>query len=229
MTPILGRTVILTVALGAMVVLVWAATIGPVGVIDPSGTRSALTPPDAPALPAPNAPPDPRSDTEPPMTGTGWAWVRDVFFLVMFAIGLFLLARFVQWVVPRISLPARQLVTELDPLPDPEAARDALSRDRARHREALATGEVRDGIVACWVRLEESAADAGLPRLESETPTEFVVHLLHGLDVDPRPVARLAALYQEARFSSHAMAPDSRARAEAALESIHDDLGTRIS
>jgi hypothetical protein len=51
-----------------------------------------------------------------------------------------------------------------------------------------------------------------------------VIRFLHTLDVDPRPVAELARLYHEARFSSHDLAPDARSRAQAALEGIRQDL-----
>ena len=66
--------------------------------------------------------------------------------------------------------------------------------------------------------LEETACGrrASL-RLPAETATEFVVRFLHTLDVDPRPVATLAALYHEARFSTHELPADARTRAERRL------------
>ena len=52
-----------------------------------------------------------------------------------------------------------------------------------------------------------------------------MVRFLHALDVDPRPVARLADLYREARFSTHPMGERrERARAEDALAAVHDEL-----
>ncbi len=50
------------------------------------------------------------------------------------------------------------------------------------------------------------------------------MRFLHALDLDPRPVAALAGLYHEARFSTHTLTEDARERAIAALEAIHDDL-----
>ena len=47
---------------------------------------------------------------------------------------------------------------------------------------ALATIDERatasDAIVAAWIGLEESAADAGVKRAASETPGEFVVRII---------------------------------------------------
>ena len=61
---------------------------------------------------------------------------------------------------PRVT--ERQLVVDLDPLPDVEAGRSAMERDRQRQHDALASSDVRNGIVACWVLLEDAAADAGV-------------------------------------------------------------------
>jgi hypothetical protein len=74
------------------------------------------------------------------------------------------------------------------------------------------------------VLLEETAANVGIPRLPAETATELVMRFLHTLNVDPRPVARLAELYHEARFSTHDLPADARQRAEQALAAIHADL-----
>ena len=82
---------------------------------------------------------------------------------------------------------------DLEPLPDIEAGRETLRRDRERHDAALAGSDVRNGIVACWVLLEETAAEVGVTRQPAETATEFVIRFLHTLDVDPRPVGDLAA------------------------------------
>ena len=123
----------------------------------------------------------------------------------------------VRLIVLRLAreLPDKQLVLDLDPLPLAEAGREALRRDRELYDAALAESDVRNGIVACWVLLEETAANVGIPRLPAETATELVVRFLHTLDVDPRPVARLAALYHEARFSTHELPADARAAGRA--------------
>jgi hypothetical protein len=229
-----GRRAVITAivsvaALAVAAVLVWAATTGPVGVVgelprsQPGAVQVGSDEPapdrDTKTSPAPNEPAD-------PVTAPDVHWLADLFTFLLILGALWVAASAVRQLVTRLARDDTEDQPELDLelTADVEAAREALARDRERHREALAEADVRNGIVACWVLLEEAAADAGFPRRPSETPTEFVVHVLHSLDVDPRPVAALATLYHEARFSSHRLSPGSRERAEAALDGIHAGL-----
>jgi Domain of unknown function (DUF4129) len=223
------RTVIVLVAaLGVAFIMVLAATTGPDGMVGelPTGEPTSEV---TPAAPDPSAEPIERGADELPFhegaTGLG-DWVADLFLLALFLLALWFVAGLVRLVVLRLTreLPEKQLVLDLDPLPIAEAGREALRRDRELYDAALAESDVRNGIVACWVLLEETAASVGIPRLPAETATELVVRFLHTLDVDPRPVARLAALYHEARFSTHELPADARLRAERALADIHADL-----
>ena len=91
--------------------------------------------------------------------------------------------------------------------------------------EALEHGPPRNAIVAAWVALEGAAGAAGLPRHPAETSTEYVVRVLRVWDVDPRSLAGLAALYREARFSTHPLTEDHRRQAISALATIRSDLG----
>ena len=226
------RTVIVVVAaLGVALVMVLAASTGPEEMIgdrsaDDSSIRTVPEEPDATSAPAEYGTekrPFDRLDT-----GLG-DWLQDVFFLALLLLGLWLVAGAVRLVVHRLAreLPDKQLVLELDPLSVAEAGREAMRRDRELYDAALAESDVRNGIVACWVLLEETAAKVGIPRLPAETATELVVRFLHTLDVDPRPVATLAKLYHEARFSTHELPVDARTRAEQALADIHADLDRR--
>ena len=94
--------------------------------------------------------------------------------------------------------------------------------------EALERGAPRNAIVAAWVALEGAAASAGLPRHPAETSTEYVTRVLRVWDVDPRSLAELAALYREARFSTHPLIEAHRRRAIAALDTIRSDLGREV-
>jgi len=226
------RTVIVVVAaLGVALVMVLAASTGPEGMIgnrsaDDSATRTVPQDPDATPAPV-EIGTDKRPFTK---LDTGFGdWLRDVFFLALLLLGLWLVAGAVRLAARRLAreLPDKQLVLELDPLSVAEAGREAMRRDRELYDAALAESDVRNGIVACWVLLEETAEKVGIPRLPAETATELVVRFLHTLDVDPRPVAALARLYHEARFSSHELPADARTRAEQALADIHADLDRR--
>jgi uncharacterized protein DUF4129 len=153
-------------------------------------------------------------------------WLHDLAGLTALLIGLWFVGMLLRALVDLVGpkLPDKQLVVDLDPLPDAGAGREALARDRERHLAALTSNDVRNGIVACWVLMEQGAAEAGVVRRPAETSTEFVVRFLHALDLDPRPVAELAGLYHEARFSTHTLDEDARSRALAALRAIHDEL-----
>lgn len=224
------RLAVPAAALVAVLLLAWASAAGPLDVV--GDWR------DLPAQGTDQGPDDSRVELgEPPSTdlsddqvdqARGQAWLRDVVDMLALLLGLLVLAWLARAAARQLRLPEKRQVIDEPPLTEADDAREALSRDRDRQQRALEEGVAAEGIVACWVALERSAEDAGVPRLVSETPTEFVVRLLHGLDVDPRPVAALARLYHEARFSSHRMGPDARDRARAALDAIHDDLRVAV-
>jgi hypothetical protein len=232
------RTVVVVMAgLFVAAMLVWSASTGPSGLADGVSTHPVVDTSSSRAeKPKRERPVAEHQDSEKVerALGTGVTWLDDVVGLVALGLGLWLLGRIVGKVMSIVGarLPEKQLVVDLDPLPDLEKARDAVTRDHDRFRQALGHSDVRNGIVACWVLLEEEAADAGVVRRPSETSTEFVVRFLHTLDVDPRPVAELAGLYREARFSTHPLGEDARERAETAFGAIHADLvaaGSTIS
>lgn len=231
MTASARRTLLVTMAaLAVIALLVWSASTGPTGLAEGLPTRPVVTDTDGP---------DPAQDTgekqrdQTPREqrnvrelGSRVQWLQDFVAIAAFLAGLWALSGVFKLLLRAVvrRLPEEQLVVDLEPIPDVGAARAAVGRDRSRHLEALDTGTVRDAIVACWILLEKSAATAGVQRRGAETPTEFVVRFLHRLDVDPRPVARLAALYREARFSSHPMGEATRTEARQALSAVHDDL-----
>jgi hypothetical protein len=214
------------VVCGGVVVVAWAATTGPVPVMSPSGRTRSFAPAPTTA-----------SVSEPTMGGTSpqelargvppvhdLSWVGD---LIAWALVLGVLA-VASWglryaVLNRWRRPPPPLPAAADPLPEARAA-DALVADAGQRMAALAEGDPRNGIVRCWMRLEEAVADAGLPRRPHETSAEFTVRVLHVLDLDPHAIGELAGLYREARFSEHPLAEDTRAAARDALRRLQDDL-----
>ena len=233
MTATLRRTVIVVMAaLGVAVLLVWATVAGPTRIV---GEPPTPTPSAAPRSPQPTAEPEseqqrdasPRTDRRT----TGGPWTSDLLTTLGVIGGLWFLAMLLRALLVQVALrlPDKQLVVDLETLPDTRTARELVVRDHARLRRSLADGDVRNGIVACWVLLEDLAEQAGVIRSPSETATEFVVRFLRRLDVDPRPVAELARLFHEARFSTHDLDESARGHAESALDSIHRDLVQRAS
>lgn len=96
--------------------------------------------------------------------------------------------------------------------------------------EAIERGPVTDAIIACWVLVEHAAASAGVDIRPSETSSEFVDRVLGSYGAREAALRQLAALYREARFSTHTMGELSRDEARACLADIRADLaGTRAA
>jgi hypothetical protein len=105
----------------------------------------------------------------------------------------------------------------------PEVPEELLATAEERMRLVL-TGDPRNAIVAAWLNLETSAAQAGIPRDPAETSTEYTSRVIGSWDVDRVRLADLATLYREARFSTHQLGEDLRRRAADDLETLHADL-----
>ena len=115
----------------------------------------------------------------------------------------------------------------------PESAREAPDRalltDRRAARQArmLREGSPREAIIATWLDLERLVATAGVPRRPSETSSELVVRVLDDREVPAAALTDLAALFREARFSTHELTEALRERAAGDLDAVHTALGAR--
>lgn len=115
----------------------------------------------------------------------------------------------------------------------PESARKAPDRalltDRRAARQArmLREGSPREAIIATWLDLERLVAAAGVPRRPSETSSELVVRVLDDREVPAAALTDLAALFREARFSTHEPTEALRERAAGDLDAVHAALGAR--
>ena len=118
-------------------------------------------------------------------------------------------------------------VTAFDVIEAPAQLARALSEDAGRQRALLEQGSPRNGIVQCWHRFEELAAEAGLGRKAWETPGEFALRLLTTVEADEDAAYRLTLLYREARFSHHELDESARDEALEALVTIHLGLAAR--
>lgn len=91
---------------------------------------------------------------------------------------------------------------------------------------ALRTIEEReqpgDAIVAAWLGLEESAADAGVGRAETETPSEFTVRIVGRRSGIRDEVITLLGLYEQVRFGGREADEADRAAAAASLGGIRE-------
>mgnify|MGYP000999760249 CR=1 FL=1 len=119
------------------------------------------------------------------------------------------------------------------PAAPPESAREAPDRalltDRRAARQArmVREGSPREAIIATWLDLERLVAAAGVPRRPSETSSELVVRVLDDREVPAAALTDLAALFREARFSTHEPTEALRERAAGDLDAVHAALGAR--
>jgi hypothetical protein len=157
-------------------------------------------------------------------------WDPDGLFAVLVQV---LVVLIILGVLVLFAMAARDLLRRVTPRITGEGEADFASPDvpqavleGADHGlEALEHGPPRNAIVAAWVALEAAAGGAGLPRHPAETSTEYVTRVLRVWDVDPRALAELAALFREARFSTHPLTEAHRQHAITALGTIRSDLG----
>jgi len=87
-----------------------------------------------------------------------------------------------------------------------------------------AESDPRRAIIAAYAHLERVLAANGVPRLRSETPDEYLVRVLHDLELTPDAIGRLTALFTQAKFSHHAVDDTMKEGAIAALEQVRDEL-----
>lgn len=108
----------------------------------------------------------------------------------------------------------------------PEDVARALTEAVDETLLTIERGETRDAIIACWLRLEDVAADAGVEKTPAETAAELTERVLSTHQVSRQTLSRLADLYREARFSAHPLGDDARQEARDALEQIRRELTT---
>ena len=228
------RTVIVTVAaLGVAFLLVWAATAGP------AGRRREQQPTQSPAsLGAAGcrprsraAGPRTRRATTPP-AGRPDAAARGLQDLrrlrARCSSACSSPRRLLRLLAAPADAPARRRAARArrsSPLPDVEAAREALRRDRERQHAALAGSDVRNGIVACWVLLEEAAAEAGVATAagRDRPPSSWCASCTPRRRSPPGRRARRALPRGPVLHATRCL-PTPGTRAEQALAGIHRDL-----
>jgi hypothetical protein len=94
----------------------------------------------------------------------------------------------------------------------------------------------RRAVIACWLRLEEAAGAAGLPRQVGDTSTDLVSRLLRGdpatadggepagVVVSADVLAGFAEVYRAARYATHDVDEAMRAQALTALRRLRAEL-----
>jgi Domain of unknown function (DUF4129) len=85
--------------------------------------------------------------------------------------------------------------------------------------------DARGAIIACYLAMERSLAQAGTAREAAETPDELLARAAGSGLVRGGAAARLTEVFYEARFSTRELMPEHRDAAEQALA----ELATRLS
>lgn len=228
----LAVTVAALTALLAVLLVTWAASIGPSDVLQGEGPAPA-TPTAEPT----SATPQPSEDATP-TTDSGDAGGIDALWVVALllnaataVLAVYLLYRLVRW-LRRIGWERRQLAREraagppeFEVLAPEVAVAQEMLADAGAQRDLLGDGTPRNAVVACWHRFEAQAAAAGLERRPWETSSEYTMRVLDLVDAYAPAVSRLGTLYREARFSEHELTEADRRDAVDALDTIHRTIG----
>jgi Domain of unknown function (DUF4129) len=108
--------------------------------------------------------------------------------------------------------------------PRAELARDLAGALDDALDDLHAEPDPRRAIIAAYARLERVLASNGVARLGSETADEYLVRVLHELELPPGAIGRLTELFAQAKFSHHDVDSTMKESAIDALEQVRDEL-----
>lgn len=187
---------------------------------------AAASPPPITALPAPSTAPG-EVPTPSPVDAGASATIQIVLAVLLasvaVALGIWLVRRLLQWMRERrVHARAGVRVSEsiggvAEAQPDAQVIRRGIAAALA---QMDAEREPSDAVVAAWVGLEESAADAGLRREPTETAGEFVVRIIARDATATADVVALLRLYEDVRFGERSIDDAELRLARAALQRI---------
>jgi Domain of unknown function (DUF4129) len=162
--------------------------------------------------------------------GVGGLIVVIILFALIAAVVIYLIGRFVarhDWTWAGWRRGARSAAFE--PTADVEDSdlREAVESGQSALR---LIDDARAAIIACYVAMEESLAEAGTARAVADTPDELLARAADQGLIRTGAAAWLTALFYEARFSSHPLPAQRRDAAQLALAELAEslaDLGPR--
>ncbi|WP_101845119.1 DUF4129 domain-containing protein [Zhihengliuella sp. ISTPL4] len=216
---------------GLFGLLMFAAALQGTPQFPSTDAASPSPPPDNVVLPAPAA-------TETPLPPESWgdsvlAQVLGVVFglvlgLVVLALVLVVVRQLIRFLMrlwrdrPLARRDGAATGPDAGPTP-PEILPDEVI---IRHgvsdalRTVIERPEPGDAIIAAWIGLEESAADAGQGRAPTETPAEFTARVIGARRGIAADVVVLQSLYERVRFGGLIAAEGDRRSAADALRGI---------
>jgi hypothetical protein len=186
-----------------LALLVWAFTKWRPRGLHPVDEEKPFGQPGQPPLPAPG---DTVTSYEPSVS---WVAIVAVVALVIVA-GLALVVS------------SRRSRTVRDPRA--ELARDLAGALEDALDDLRAEADPRRAIIAAYARLEQVLAANGVASHDSETSDEYLVRVLHELELPPGAIGRLTDLFTQAKFSHHDVDSTMKESAIDALEQVRDEL-----
>ena len=231
--PAVVATLAVAGACVLVVLVVWAALVGPQEVFTGDGPQisqeTTTTATEEAPIDTAGTTRDDVERADPP------TWVRVLLNVVGGAVQLaalagmvlvaFLLVRRLHTAFVRRGVREEVATGEFETLDDRQRIAAAMARDAEDQARVLEEGEPRNAIVECWHRFELQAERAGMARREWETSSELALRMLDAADVDREAVTRLLELYREARFSGHEVGEAERQEAVGALARIRSSVG----
>ncbi|MFK4789795.1 DUF4129 domain-containing protein [Microbacterium sp. ZW T5_56] len=221
---LLGLPGVVTVT-AIIVFVALVSTVQGVPRVDPPDFGAVSPPPITPPPAASAAPGE--MPTPPPVDPAASSAIQVVLALLLAAVlvllGIWVTRHLIRWLRERrVHARAGVSLTEgiagvAAPEPDAQVIRRGIAAALA---EMDADREPADAIVAAWVGLEESAADAGLRREPTETAGEFVVRIIARDQRATADVGTLLRLYEDVRFGGRSVDDAELRLARAALRRI---------
>lgn len=209
------------VAAALLVIAAVAAVTGtmPVRPASFGGNQDTWDPHLAPAAPDSPSMPSPLAQQQIQISPVFVRVIQLLCLVLVLAVVALLVTMLVRGAVRRVRLDA-------DPVARPPSA-GAHEEVMAALTQGLAEldeGDPRQAVIACWVRLERTADDAGVPRKPGDTSTDLVVRLLSGRSVNSAVLNDFATVYRHARYSPHPVDDAMRNQAREALRLLRDQL-----
>ncbi|WP_324192895.1 DUF4129 domain-containing protein [Nocardia transvalensis] len=190
-------------------------------------TGGGSTAPEAPAArPTPTTTLQSPPPTPHPFSGTPELSGRTFWFVGVTAAAL--IATAIAGLIV-VALGTRTRTVPEPDLPAPSAAEPAVSLAQVAEMglaAMIAPGQdAREAIIACYVAMERGLAQAReVAPLVSDTPSEVLARAFDRGALHDASARELVALFEEARFSPHAMLEWQRMRAEQLLRIVLNDL-----
>ena len=203
-SSVIKLTLIIVLIGGALAVVALAVVTfsrpGPISIQAPSGGAGGVSP---------------RSDARPLLAQTLAPWVIGAF-------GACLVVLLVAALVQRHRRSEATLDLPEDQLQSPR--RDLHEQLGISIAEIERESDPRRAVIRAYTGMESTLARHKLGRHSFEAPGEYLGRAFSALHISRRPGERLTGLFEQARFSTHAIDPEMKREAIAALSELGDEL-----